>query len=85
VKSNQVREAFCSEVARILQDERKQKGISMTRLAERAGLSQSMISLIERNLRNPTLDTLLRITEALDIELSDVLDAAKTACASRSR
>jgi transcriptional regulator with XRE-family HTH domain len=49
----------------------------MTRLAEQAGLSQSMVSLVERDLRNPTLDTLLRITEVLDVELSKVLVRAK--------
>lgn len=57
----------------------------MTRLAEKAGLSQSMISLVERDLRNPTLDTLLRVTEVLEIELSDVLVNAKKAATNRSK
>ena len=49
----------------------------MTRLAEKAGLSQSIISLVERDLRNPTLDTLLRITDVLEIDLSEILVNAK--------
>ncbi len=49
----------------------------MTVLAQRAGLSQSMISLVERDLRNPTLETLLRMCEVLELELSDVLVSAK--------
>jgi len=32
-----------------------------------------MISLVERDLRNPTLDTLLRIADVLEVDLSNVL------------
>jgi transcriptional regulator with XRE-family HTH domain len=72
-------------VARILRDERKSQRLSMTRLAEQAGLSQSMISLIEHDLRNPTLDTLLRITAVLEIELPEVLIKAKAAALKANR
>jgi transcriptional regulator with XRE-family HTH domain len=63
----------------MLREERRKQGISMEELATRAGLSQSMISLLERDLRNPTLDTLLRITDVLEIDLPDVLRAARAA------
>ena len=73
------RDLTCSAVARILMEERKRQGLSMERLAEQAGLSTSMISLIERDLRNPTLDTLLRITDVLRLDLGTVIqDAAKS-------
>jgi transcriptional regulator with XRE-family HTH domain len=77
MRSSKLREAVCSEVVRILHEERKRKTLSMTRLAEQAGLSQAMISLVERDLRNPTLDTLLRITDVLELELSEILVKAK--------
>ena len=48
----------------------------MTVLAERAGLSQQSVSYIERGLRIPNLDTLLRIAGALDFELSGVIAEA---------
>lgn len=51
----------------------------MSVLAQRSGLSQGMVSLVEHGLRNPSLDTLLRMTEALDIDLGDVLKNAKKA------
>jgi transcriptional regulator with XRE-family HTH domain len=38
-----------------------------------------MISYIEREMRNPTLETLLRITAALEIDLVKVLQAAQKA------
>ncbi len=48
----------------------------MTVLGERAGLSQQSVSYIERGLRIPNLDTLFRIADALDIELSAVIAEA---------
>ena len=49
----------------------------MTRLAEMAGLSQGMISLVEHEHRNPSLDTMLRMCGPLGIELSAVLIRAE--------
>ena len=76
---NGYRESVCGHVARILREERERQEISMTRLAERSGLSQGMISLVEHEERNPSLDTLLRICGALGIELSSVLNRADRA------
>ena len=49
----------------------------MTVLAERAGLSQQMVSYVERGMRNPGLDTLLRLTDALDIDLAELIKQAQ--------
>ncbi|HWX17264.1 MAG TPA: helix-turn-helix transcriptional regulator [Chthoniobacterales bacterium] len=65
--------AISLEVVRLLKKERIRSGISMNRLAEKAGLSQSMVSLLERGMRTPTLDTLLRISAALNVDLSKLL------------
>lgn len=70
-------ESVTTEVARILRDERLRRGFSMNGVAERAGLSQPMVSLVERGLRKPTLDTLLRIARALETDLADVLRKAQ--------
>jgi len=55
----------------------------MTVVGERAGLSQQMVSYVERGMRNPTLDTLLRITSVLEIDLADVIKRAS--CTPRGR
>ena len=73
------REAVCSQVARQFREARRQRGLSMTELAARAGLSHAMISFIERELRNPTLDTMLRICAVLDVKLADLIAAATAA------
>ncbi len=52
----------------------------MNRVAERAGLSQQMVSFVEREMRNPTLETLLRIAAAMGIDFAKLLrQAMKTA------
>ncbi len=48
----------------------------MTGLAERAGLSQQSVSYMEREMRVPNLDTLLRIAEVLKIDLGYVIQRA---------
>ena len=64
------------QVAQSLRDERIRQRVSMDQLAAKSGLSQPMISYVERGLRNPTLDTLLRIAAALDVDLSKLLQQA---------
>ena len=67
------REAVQSAVIRQLREERERLGLTQYQVAPRTGLSASTLSLIERELRNPTLDTLLRITEVLEVELGEIL------------
>ncbi|MEI8315074.1 MAG: helix-turn-helix transcriptional regulator [Verrucomicrobiota bacterium] len=77
--SDKSRNYICSQVADILRSERLKQNLSMTKMAERAGLSQQMVSYVERELRNPSLDTLLRMTGALGINLADVIRQANKA------
>ena len=74
-----MRDAIASHVSRILREEREKRQMSMTALAERAGLSRTMIRFVEREVRNPTLETLLRITNALEIDLSELIRKANAA------
>ena len=70
------RQAVIFETIRLLRKEREFQKISMNQLAERSGLSQSLISLLERGLRNPTLETLLRIAEVLKVDLAKIIGRA---------
>ena len=51
----------------------------MTVVGARAGLSQQAVSYVERRMRIPNLDTLLRITDAIDVDLGEVIKRAKKA------
>lgn len=65
-------------VIRLLREERERQGISGKELAKRCGLNQSTISLTDRGLRKPTLDTLLRMAAVLKIRLGAVLLKAES-------
>lgn len=56
---------------------REKKSLTMKELAEKAGVSESLISQIERNKVSPALDTLLSIVEVLDIDLEYLFSAFK--------
>ena len=73
---DQFRETVNAQVIRLLREARRDRGLSMNVLAQRAGLSQSMISLVERDLRNPTLDSLLRIAHVLEVDLGKIITQA---------
>jgi transcriptional regulator with XRE-family HTH domain len=48
---------------------RERKGCTLKQIAAAAGVSESLVSQIERNKVSPAIDTLLAIAEALDINL----------------
>lgn len=48
---------------------RERRGYTLKVVASRAGVSESLISQIERNKVSPAIDTLLTITDVLDVNL----------------
>lgn len=68
-----------AEAIRLLAAKREALGLSMNAVAAKAGLSHTMISRVERGLRKPTLDTLLRIATAMDVELWTFIKKAEAA------
>ena len=79
------RNTVCSHVARLLREARLKQNLSMTVLAERAGLSQQSVSYVEREMRTPNLDTLLRITGVLGVELDEIIKQARQAVVSTKK
>lgn len=75
-------DAVIAMVAETLRAERARRGFSRNAFAERAGVSPAMVSYVERRLRKPGLDTLLRMSGALGIEPWAVLQRAQE-CAAR--
>lgn len=53
---------------------RKEKGYSVTKLAYIAGVSQSYLRDVELGKKNPTVNTLTLICDALGITLKDFFD-----------
>ena len=55
-------------ISRII-NERKKRGLSQRDLAKQAGITQPTLASIETLDANPTLDTFLKLTNALGLEL----------------
>ena len=53
---------------------RKNKGMTLTELAQQTGLSAGFLSNLERDLCSPTLEYIQRICAALDVSLIKLLD-----------
>jgi transcriptional regulator with XRE-family HTH domain len=77
VSKDHYRDEICAEVVQLLIQERKRQGISGNVVAEKSGLSQSLISSLETNPWNPTLDTLLRIGDVLKVDVGEIISQAR--------
>jgi transcriptional regulator with XRE-family HTH domain len=61
---------FFAKIADQVAEQRRARGLSQQELAELTGTTQSAIARLESGGRPPRIDTLLRIANALDCELS---------------
>lgn len=73
VPKKPTRQKVCSNLVRLLKEERIRQELSLNALAKKAGISQQMVSYVEREQRVPTIDTLLRICDALGVRLWELL------------
>ena len=76
---------LCTHVIQLLRDERVRRGISKYQLSAQTGLAQQTISYIERGLRQPGFETLLRIADGIGINLEEVLKRARAGKAKNRR
>jgi len=60
-------------VGEVIADLRKKKGISQEVLSGLADIGRTHLSAIERGQRKPTIETLYRISTAMDIKMSDII------------
>lgn len=58
------------EIMNALRDKRKAKGITLIQMSEMVGLHKSTIGDVENCNRNISLSNLLKIAEALDVEIT---------------
>ncbi|MGL4811559.1 MAG: helix-turn-helix domain-containing protein [Beijerinckiaceae bacterium] len=64
------------QLGKTVQRLRKAYNLSLSELAEQSGVAKSIISQIERNETNPTLATIWRLSQALDVSIERVLSAS---------
>lgn len=60
-------------VGSVIANFRKAKGISQEVLSGLAAIGRTHLSAIERGERKPTLETLYRLSNALNVKMSDIV------------
>jgi transcriptional regulator with XRE-family HTH domain len=71
--------ALSGQLGRTVQRLRKAYNLSLSDLSEQSGVAKSIISQIERNETNPTLATIWRLAQALDVSIERVLQGTQDA------
>jgi transcriptional regulator with XRE-family HTH domain len=60
----------------LLRRRRKEKGITLKTISEKAGISEGFLSQVENNVKSPSVDTLMNICQALNVKVGDVMNEA---------
>ena len=71
--------AICGQVIRLLREERERRGLSKYAVSAQCGITQQTISYMERGLRHPSFETILRIADGIGVNLEDILKQARSA------
>ena len=85
VASGVKQRAMCVQTIRLLREERERRGLSKYALAAQCGIAQQTISYMERGLRHPSFETILRIADGMGVNLEDVLKQARSAANSKKK
>jgi len=76
VSSGHSQHAVSVQVIRLLRAERERRGLSKYAVSARCGLAQQTIGYIERGLRQPSFETVLRLADGIGVKLEDILKQA---------
>jgi XRE family transcriptional regulator, regulator of sulfur utilization len=71
--------ALTGQLGATVQRLRKAYNLSLSELSHQSGVAKSIISQIERNETNPTLATVWRLAQALDVSIERVLQTTEDA------
>jgi len=64
------REAPSVYVGQLIRQLREERGVSIRELSRKSGLSANALSMIERGLTSPSVSTLYRLTDALNVPIT---------------
>ncbi len=73
MSASDLHQVFCRSV----RERRIELGMRQKELAERTGMSRPQVSQIESGLYKPSLETLVRLAEVLQMEPHDLLNPAR--------
>ena len=72
-----MRKALKAKIGGVLRERREKLGLSQEDVAERADVDRTYISILERGLKSPTLETLEKICAALGTLPERVIETAR--------
>lgn len=75
---------FSDAFAEAVKKHREARGLSRAALAEKSGLHQTYIGLLEKGQRSPNLDTVNAIAKALGVRVSKLIQDAETIATSKT-
>jgi transcriptional regulator with XRE-family HTH domain len=78
-RGNTRAQVFMASIGARVRDSRAQKGMTLQQLSEVTGISQSMLSLVERGKTSASIGTLITIADALRLRMSDLIVAEQPA------
>ncbi|MCS7069331.1 MAG: helix-turn-helix domain-containing protein [Meiothermus sp.] len=67
-----------SSLGRLIRKTRRARDLTQSQVAEMAGVSRSLVAVIETGLGEPSLSTLKKIAQVLDISMSELSAALLT-------
>lgn len=76
---------FRPMMGRELKKARQRAGLTQEQLSFQAGLSRPYISELERDLKSPTVETLFRICEALEVSAAELIGRVEAARKRKAR
>jgi len=85
VSSGIKQRAICVQTIRLLREERERRGLSKYALSAQCGIAQQTISYMERGMRQPSFETILRIADGIGVNLEDVLKKARSSADSKRK
>ncbi len=69
--------ALSGQLGKTVQRLRKAYNLSLSELSDQSGVAKSIISQIERNETNPTLSTIWRLAQALDVSIERFMQSSE--------
>jgi transcriptional regulator with XRE-family HTH domain len=61
----------------VLRKKRKEKGFTLKSVAEKAGISEGFLSQVENDVSSPSVETLIKICNAIGINAGDIITEAE--------
>jgi len=73
-----VSQAECKRIIQLLKEERERRGLSRYVVAQQSGLSQQAVGYMEKGDRIPSLETVLRVAKAINVDLAKIIKQAQS-------